>query len=75
MNVNMVDPEVAYLPDPAEDWIASHVNEHHLMCDTVARRMFMTSWNDLHPIAHEFQRKIVLDMIEDIIRVVIGDKK
>lgn len=59
----------------AEDWMNDHPEETTLILDTIARRTVMSSWKSLHPIAHEFQRKVVLDMAEDIIAVVIGEKK
>lgn len=58
----------------ADEWIANHPEQVSLIYDTLARRILMKSWNDLHPLAHEFQRKIIMDTAHDIIAAIVGNE-
>ena len=58
----------------ADDWMNDNPEATDQVYNTITRRMFMKDFRDLHPIANEFQRKIVIDMAHDIISIVLEDK-
>jgi len=53
----------------SEDWMNDHPEEYQTILDTLARRVLMSSWDNLYQV---FQRKVIMDLADDIINTVLG---
>lgn len=58
----------------SEGWINDHPKEYQTILDSLARRILMTSWDNISPY-QTFQRKLIMDLADDIISIVLENNR